>query len=454
MRYAALATIRAVNTKLILSRVVAAVAVSAVSLGFAGENKPALKLVAEGFVSPTTFAPIDNGRVLIADQLGKVQVLGKDGKLSEKPVLDLGSKLTKYNTNAFDERGLCGLAAHPKFSDNGKFYTYYSAPLRQSAPTNFDHTARLSEFTLSKDGTAGGERVLLEIDMPYFNHHSGRMAFGPDGFLYLAVGDGGNGNDVDAPPKNGNEIHGKAPEGNGQSKTTLMGKVLRLDVNGKDAGKQYALPKDNPFLNGGGAPEIFAYGFRNPWGLSFDRSGARELFLSDVGQDSWEEIDIVTKGGNYGWRIREGNVCFDPKNPRTPPADCPKIGASGEPLVDPILAYKNFRKFSKDPDAKGISITGGYVYRGKAIPQLAGKYVFADWSRNFVKPDGVMYVASKEANGKWTMEALDLSSHPGGTLSLFIVGLGEDAEGELYVLTNGSSALRGTTGKVWKLAAE
>ncbi len=426
----------------------------ATSIALAAGNKPSLKLVAEGFVEPTAIVPIDNGRALIADQLGKIHLLGKDEKLHEKPVLDLGAKLSKYNTNAFDERGLCGLAIHPKFDANRKFFAYYCAPLRQTAPTNFDHTARLSEFTLGKDDAAGSERVLLEIDMPYFNHHSGRMAFGPDGLLYLAVGDGGNGNDIDAPPKNGNQIRGKAPEGNGQSKTTLMGKVLRIDVDNKDAGKPYAVPKDNPFVGGGGAPEIFAYGFRNPWGLAFDRGGSRELFVADVGQDSWEEIDIVTKGGNYGWRIREGIACFDPKKPRTPPDDCPKVGANGEPLIDPILAYKNGRKWGKDPEVKGISITGGYVYRGKAFPQLAGKYVFADWSQNFVIPDGVLYVASKGADGKWTMDALEVEGFARGALKKFIVALGEDSEGELYVLTNTSSTLRGTNGKVWKLVKQ
>ena len=438
-------------TKRILSGLIVTLLFSA-SRSFAAEPKPTLKLVAEGLVEPTAFVPLDNGRVLITDQLGKVSVLEKDGKL--KTVLDLQSKLAHYNTNAFDERGLVGAAVHPQFASNRKIYLYYSSPLRQSAATNWDHTARLSEFTLARDDTAGNERVILEIDVPYFNHHSGRMAFGPDGFLHVSVGDGGNANDIDAPPRNGNQIHGKAPEGNGQSRNTLMGKVLRLDVDNKDAGKQYAVPKDNPFVKGGGLPEIFAYGLRNPWGLSFDRGGTHELFLAEVGQDSWEELNIITKGGNYGWNIREGFGCFDPKKPRNPPDDCPKVGANGEPLIDPILAYKNLGKFRKDPDAKGISITGGYVYRGKAFPQLVSKYVFGDWSRNFVLPDGVLYIASKGTDGKWTMEALDVASHPGGALKQFIVAFGEDADGELYVLTNTSSALKGTNGKVWKLVPQ
>ena len=445
------ATLRAVNTKALTQLVAVALAIP--SLAFAAP-KLALKLVADGFVSPTTFESIGNGRALIADQLGQVHLLGQDGKLSSKLVLDLGTKLSSYNTNSFDERGLCGLAVHPKFAANRKFYAYYSAPLRPGAPANWNHTARLSEFTLGADDAAGSERVVLEIDMPYFNHHGGRMSFGPDGFLYISVGDGGNGSDVDAPAKNGVEVKGKPPEGNGQNRNTLMGKILRLDVDNAAAGKQYSVPKDNPFTQGGGAPEIFAVGFRNPWGLSFDRGGARELFVADVGQDSWEEVNIVTKGGNYGWRIREGFGCFDPKNPKNPPADCPKVGANGEPLIDPIVAYKNFRKFTKDPEAKGISITGGYVYRGKALPQLAGQYIFADWSRNWAIADGVIYAATKGADGKWTMAAVELASSPTGAVKQFIVGFGEDADGELYVLTNTSNTLRGKNGKVWKLAAE
>jgi glucose/arabinose dehydrogenase len=219
------------------------VPVALTAAAFAAEKKPSLQLVAEGFVEPTALVPIDKGQALIADQLGKVFLLSPDGKLREKLVLDLSGKLAHYNTNAFDERGLVGAAVHPQFANNRKIYFYYSAPLRENAPANFDHTARLSEFTLASGETAGQERVLLEIDMPYFNHHSGRMAFGPDGFLYVAVGDGGNGSDVDAPPKNGVQIHGKAPEGNGQNRDTLMGKVLRLDVDKKDAGKQYAVPR-------------------------------------------------------------------------------------------------------------------------------------------------------------------------------------------------------------------
>ena len=405
----------------------------------------ALKAFADNFTSPTVLTSLDDGsgRLLVADQIGTIHVLGKDGKRQEQLFLDLRNRLTKLN-QGFDERGVLGLALHPKFRENRKFYVYYSAPLRKTAPTNFDHTSHISEFTATAADFAqadpASERVLLEIDKPQFNHNCGRMAFGPDGFLYIGVGDGGQGNDTGV---------GHSPQGNGQDTTKHLGKILRIDVNGSP----YGIPKDNPFSDGNkGRPEIYAYGVRNPWGISFDRGGSHDLFAADVGQDSFEEVNIIKKGGNYGWRIREGFSCFDPKKPTNPPDDCPKVGAMGEPLIDPILAYKNFKRFPKDPEARGISITGGYVYRGKALPQLQGKYVFADWSRAFQKPEGVLYVATAEGNsGKWKMEPLALTKFPNGQIPDFIVAFGQDSDGELYVLTNNRNGLLEKTGKVLKL---
>jgi len=287
----------------------------------------------------------------------------------------------------------------------------------------------------------GSERVLLEIDKPYFNHNAGCIAFGPDDFLYISVGDGGNAND---------EGRGHSPQGNGQDTTVLLGKILRIDVN---KGEPYAIPSDNPFADGKkGRPEIFAYGIRNSWRISFDRGGHHDLFGGDVGQTMFEEVNIIVKGGNYGWNIREGFHCFNPKDPLRPLEECPKVGASGEPLIDPILEYKNINGNRKDADARGISITGGYVYRGKALPQLVGKYIFGDWSRNFVLPDGALFVASPpDASGgaKWSMQPLELVSPQ--KVSAFVVAFGEDADGELYVLTNGQGRVTGNTGKIFKL---
>lgn len=398
-----------------------------------------LKQLADGFVSPTALVslPGAEGKLLVADQIGTIWILDKEGKREEKPFLDLTSKLTKLN-QGFDERGLLGLVLHPDFKNNQKFYVYYSAPKSETAPTDFDHTSHLSEF-VAKEEILSTERVLLKIDQPYFNHNGGSIQFGPDGFLYIAMGDGGEANDV-----------GRRPEiGNGQYLDTLLGKILRIDVN---ADKEYKIPADNPFVGKTGVrPEIFAYGLRNPWRMSFDRGGKRELFAADVGQAAYEEVNIVVKGGNYGWRIREGFHCFNPKSPKNAPEECPKTGANGEPLLDPIFEYKNFGAFPKDPEAKGTSITGGYIYRGKALANLQGNYIFADWSRLWVKADGVIFAASRSEQGKtWKMQPIELTSHPKG-VGGYVVSFGEDADGELYVLTNGANGLIGKNGKVHKL---
>lgn len=406
-----------------------------------------LKLVAEGFVSPTTLVPLPgpDGKLLVADQAGVIYVLGKDGQRASEPFLDIRPKLTKLN-QGFDERGLLGLALHPKFSENKRFFIVYSAPRRDSAPENFDHTMRLSQFTANADGLSAksaSEKVILEIDKPFFNHNGGMVLFGPDNFLYLSTGDGGNGNDQDEKGK----PKGRPPEGNGQNLKTLLGKILRIDV---DKGDPYSVPQDNPFVGKDALPEIWAYGLRNPWRVSFDQGGNHELFAADVGQDGYEEVDIITKGGNYGWRIKEGMHCFNPADTRNPPSDCPDHGANGDKLIDPILEYKNFKVHAKAPDAQGVSITGGYVYRGKALPAWQGKYIFGDWSRSFIKADGVLFAASKASDGKWTWERIKPATHQ-ESLPFFITAFGQDSEGEIYVLTNGSNGVTGSAGKVFKI---
>lgn len=416
----------------------------------------ALKQIAQGFTAPIALAPLmdGSGRLLIVDQIGTVSVLNKDGFISDKLFLDVRAKLTELK-KGFDERGLLCVILHPRFKDHGKVYAAYSAPLRSGATTGWDHTMHISEFkTRDNDRSqvdSSSERVLVQVDKPYFNHNCGRMAFGPDGYLYIGVGDGGGANGMDGPA---DKAAGHIAKGNSQDLNQLLGKILRIDVNKTDGDKAYAIPSDNPFAKGGGRPEIFAYGVRNCWGISFDRGGKHELFAADVGQASWEEVNIIVKGANYGWPRREGLVCFDGKNPTKPPADCPNVDDDGKPFTDPIIAYKNFTKFPKDPEARGVSVTGGYVYRGKALPQLQGKYVFGDWSRSFVKADGVIYVASRPASGSgpWTLEPLPMAGFPDGQIHIYVWAFGEDEEGELYVFTNTTNALIGKNGKVWKLS--
>lgn len=319
-----------------------------------------------------------------------------------------------------------------------------------------DHTERLSEFkAVGSDFTSAdptSERVILEIDQPDWNHNSGRLAFGPDGFLYMSVGDGGAHNDVGDVARG----RGHPPEGNGQRLDTLLGKVLRLDV---DHGSPYGIPKDNPYADGKkGLPEIYAHGLRNPWGMSFDRGGKHDLILADVGQDRWEEINVIVNGGNYGWRLREGFDGFDPKSPLRAPTNAVTVGADGKPFVEPVLTYKTLRGRGTESNAFGVTVTGGYVYRGKAIPSLAGKYVFADWSRSMAIPDGTLLVATIPSGSvsaaRWTVEPLALKEFPNGRIKSFIWALGEDADGELYVLANGINSAFGTRGKVFKLVPQ
>lgn len=410
---------------------------------------PGLKVVAEGFVSPTNLRPLDDGsgRLLVADQVGVIYVLGPDGKRSETPFLDLRPKLAKIR-ETFDERGILGLALHPQFKSNRRFFVYYSAPLRAGAPAGWDHTSHLSEFQVTEGDRAkadpASERVVLQVDKPQDNHNCGRIAFGPDGFLYIGVGDGGGGND---------SAMGHGDTGNGQNTQVLLGKVLRIDVDGT---KPYGIPRDNPFADGKkGRPEIFAYGLRNPWGISFDRGGTHQLFAADVGQTLFEEVNILRNGGNYGWRAREGFGGFDPTNPNKAPENPPRTGAMGEPFIDPIAVYKNLNGFRKDPEAYGISVTGGYVYRGKALPALQGRYIFGDWSQSWALPMGILLVATPPATGSgtWAVQPLAHSTSPKGMVGGYIVAFGEDADGELYLLLSGKNTLSGSTGKVLKLVA-
>jgi len=413
----------------------------------------ALKVLAEGFVSPLNLVPLplpdSPGSLLVADQVGTIQVLKPDGNLSQDLFLDLRPRMVAVN-QGFDERGLLGLALHPKFTSNRKLYLFYSAPRRSDRGTNVDCTSTVSEFKVAA-GSPGrvdmsSERVLLQIDKPQMNHNCGRILFGPDGFLYIGTGDGGGAND--------NE-QGHAPQGNGQDTTTLLAKLLRIDV---DHGTPYGIPSDNPFADGKkGRPEIYAYGLRNPWGISFDRGGKHELFAVDVGQNLFEELNIIVKGGNYGWRLREGFHAFDPQNPNTPPENGPRTDALGQPLLDPVAEYRHPARNKLDPtQLQGISVTGGYVYRGKALPELQGKYVFADWSRTWALPDGVFFTASRSGEGaqaKWKLDQLPATTTTGAKLNAYIVALGEDSDGELYVLTNGRNSLTGQTGKVFKMVA-
>jgi glucose/arabinose dehydrogenase len=373
-----------------------------------------LQLLADGFTAPTKLveSPDTTGRLFVAEQTGLVKII-KDGQVLEEPFLDLRSKMVQVR-ESYDERGLLGMAFSPNFTSDGKFYVYYSAPLRAGAPAGWDHTSHVSVFTVDKNNPdkidLSSEKVLLEIDEPQLNHNGGEIIFGPDGNLYIGVGDGGNADDFGL--GHNEEI------GNGQDLNTLLGKILRIKPDG-------SVPPDNPFVGKDGRDEIYAYGFRNPFRMSFDKETGK-LWVADVGQNLWEEVDIVEKGKNYGWNIKEGSHCFSHESPNNSPAECANTGYLGEELVGPILEYNH---------QQGISIIGGFVKNGK--------YIFGDWSMSFEAPGGKIMVA-EEKDGKWQITQLK-------ELNLYVMALGQDKNGELYVLTSQSAGPAGTGGQVWQI---
>jgi len=398
--------------------------------------KMKLQEVASGLTHPLAMQsiPDGSGRMAVIEQTGQVRIIDARGRLLPEPFLNVQARMVAQH-QFFDERGLLGLAFHPDYKTNGKFYVAYSAPLRGTALDRrlwWSHTNVVSEFTVSKadpnKADTSVERVISEIDWPQFNHNGHWIGFGPDGMLYISTGDGGYANDWG--------IGHNVTEGNGQDLTTPLGKMLRVDVNKPDL-----IPADNPFVNTPNADKrIWAYGLRNPWRCSFDMGGSKELFCADVQQNSYEEVDIITKGGNFGWRRMEGDKCFDYQKPDNHPATCDKTG-----LIDPIIVYANCTAVKQN--CLGISITGGYVYRG-AHKAWDGKYLFGDWSKSFAEMDGQLFVGSKGADGKWKLE---LAAVEGMSKIPYVLAFGQDDKGEVYALTSISTGPVGGHDKIYKL---
>lgn len=320
----------------------------------------------------------NTNRIFVVEQAGAIYVFQNDGHTkTKKTFLDIRGKVDSGG----NEEGLLGLAFHPDYKTNGYFYVNYTA-------SNPNRTV-ISRFKVSSDPNKAdpeSEQELLSFSQPYSNHNGGQVSFGPDGFLYIAVGDGGSGGD---------------PHDNGQNRSTLLGSILRIDVNKQEGGKQYGIPADNPFAKNtnGYREEIYAYGLRNPWRFSFDPENGR-LWTGDVGQNAYEEIDIIEKGGNYGWNDMEGNHCFEPSH------GCNRAG-----LRLPIHEYGR---------SEGLSVTGGFVYRGPTLKSLEGKYIYADFATRRI----------------WALDHSNLS-RPVNTLLLEadfnISSFGVDQNNELYL---------------------
>ncbi len=356
-----------------------------------------LTQVASGFQGALLVtAPAGDDRLFVVEQGGTVRIIRPDGTVVPRPFVDLSSLVSSGG-----ERGLLGLAFHPRYASNGRFFVNY---------TNRSGTTVVAELRVSGNrdvANAGSRRVLMRIAQPYANHNGGMVAFGPDGFLYIGMGDGGSGGD---------------PENRAQNLRSLLGKMLRIDVNGRTAARPYRIPASNPFRGRPGVPpEIFALGLRNPWRFSFDRVRG-DLWIGDVGQNSREEIDFVTlaraRGANFGWKRFEGRSRFS------------GVGLSAGRLVQPVADYGH---------GAGCSVTGGYVYRGPGIPGLDGRYVFADFctSRVWSMRAGPTPGGLREITGALGTR-LPTAGENGG-----VRAFGEGADGRLYVST-------GT--RIWRFA--
>ncbi len=345
-----------------------------ISASFYCENKvdkvPDIRLVKilGGFKKPV-YVKGRGGYLYVVEQGGIIKrVKGKRVEVW----LDLSDRVESGG-----EKGLLGLAFHPEYEKNGRIYVYYTARIKGKL------YGVLSEIKMPERK----ERILLKVRQPFSNHNGGQIEFGPDGYLYIGLGDGGSAND---------------PFNHAQNLKSLLGKILRIDVNGKDKGKEYAIPKDNPFVGKKDAlPEIWAYGLRNPWRFSFDPVTG-ELYAGDVGQNAREEINIVKKGGNYGWRVMEGSIC-------TPGVKDP---------CDPSLYEKPIWEYGRK---EGIAVIGGYVYRGKRYPSLCGVYIFGDWGSGRIW--GLVYKGGRVVDHKLLADT-----------EFFISSFGTDGEGNIYVV--------------------
>lgn len=356
---------------------------------------------------PTAFSTTPTGKHYVGDRPGMVYFLDETAEL----VLDISDKVVTQR-----EQGLIGMTIHPAYEQNRLVYIRYSTPPRPSTPESYSHTFILSEFRADDDGALNpdSERIILEIPQPQGNHNSGSLAFGPDGYLYVGVGDGGGSGDTGE--GHVEDWYAVNPGGNGQDITqNLLGGVLRIDVDTTSGDKPYGIPEDNPLVGDEGLDEYYAWGLRNPWGISFDDG---TLYLADVGESQFEEVNIIESGGNYGWNIKEGTHCYLAQS-------CPNSTPRGEQLRDPIIEYSH-----SDADVSGNAVIGGHVYRGDAIPDLSGQYIFGD-----LHAAGRLFVATPRANGLWPTHVLRVAE-PSNEILERLITVGKDHIGELYTLTN------------------
>lgn len=343
----------------------------------------AVEVVAGGFDDPVYLtSPPGDPRLFVVEQSGRIRII-ENGLLLSTPFLDI-----RDSVRSGGERGLLGMAFHPAYAANGHFYVSYSAQP--------DGDTRVERYSVSGDPNVAmpnRDRVIFTLDQPFGNHNGGQITFGPDGMLYIGLGDGGSGGD---------------PQGHGQNVNTLLGALLRIDV---DGGNPFSIPPDNPFVGIDGRDEIWAYGLRNPWRFSFDRE-ASHLYIADVGQNAWEEVNAVAAGSagiNYGWNLMEGRHCFGS-------ASCDTGG-----LVLPAVEYGH---------SNGCSVTGGYVYRGEALTAIRGHYFYSDYCSGFLRSFRFTGTSVTDER-QWDVGELGR-----------VLSFGQDADGELYILSSNGNVYR------------
>ena len=361
------------------------------------------------FHRPVQVTHAADNRLFVVEQNGRIRVFENSPDHGTPDVfLDIRTKVRRKH----NEEGLLSLAFHPLYPTNGFLYVYYSA----SDPRR----GILSRFTVSAGdpnrAEPDSEKVILEVDQPYGNHNGATVLFGPDGYLYMSLGDGGSMHD---------------PQDNGQDLSTLLGTILRIDVDREQDGHAYAIPPDNPFVDRPGARgEIWAYGLRNVWRMSFDRETG-DLWAGDVGQNAWEEIDLITRGGNYGWRIREAAHPF-------------KAGTAPDPMIDPVVEYPQRRGKGRSRELVGMSITGGCVYRGRTQQQLVGVYLYGDYVTGRIW-------ALRYRDGRVTEHRQVFGAPP----RVYISSFGEDAAGEIYVCSfDRPDGRGGGTGRLYRVVVK
>lgn len=349
-----------------------------------------LQPLVTGLTKPVGLATANDGSgaLYVIEQPGRIRVI-RGGTLDPQAFLDIRSIVGSGGS----EQGLLGLAFHPDFANNGLFYVNY---------TDVNGDTVIARYTANaghRTADPASAKRLMFIDQPFANHNGGQLAFGPDGYLWIATGDGGSGGD---------------PQGNGQNPSALLGKLLRIDVN---AGDPYTIPADNPYASGGGAAEVWALGLRNPWRFSFDRATG-DLYIADVGQNNWEEIDVAPAGSqpllNFGWNIMEATHCYPPG----------RTTCDGTGLIPPVLEYPTGQE--------GCSVTGGYVYRGSQYPALTGRYLYSDYCKGFIR-------SLQWQDGQWLRAELRAAG------TVMISSFGQDEAGELYVTGH-------NTGTVYRVA--